>query len=250
MPATILVTGATGNVGSEVLKRLRDHDVRVIAAVPKPDRARRVLGSDVEVVAFDFGNPATFAPAFRNVDKLFLIRPPAISDVPRYITPALNAAQQAGVDQIVFLSLLGVERNSIVPHHAIEEAVRATGVPWTFLRPSFFMQNLNTTHRAEIRDNSEIFVPAGNGKTSFIDVRDIAAVGAKALLEDGHEQQAYPLTGSAALSYSEVAAIMSDVLHRPIRYRPPSLLAFAVRWRARGLPLDQIAVMAGISTLR
>ncbi|MEC4811841.1 MAG: NmrA family NAD(P)-binding protein, partial [Scytonema sp. PMC 1069.18] len=172
----ILVTGATGNVGREVLNLLLNQNCHVRAAVRNPDAARRMLGSHIDCVPFDFTHPATFTTAFQGVDKLFLVRPPDLANVRQQIVPAIDAAKLACVEQVVFLSILGAERNPIVPHSKIERYINQLGIPATFLRASFFMQNLNTVHQEDIKTRGELFVPAGNGKTSFIDVRDIAAV--------------------------------------------------------------------------
>jgi uncharacterized protein YbjT (DUF2867 family) len=226
-----------------VVRQLAQQDAPVVAAVRDPERARQAL--PVPAVAFDFHEPATYDNAFRDVEKLFLVRPPAIAAVWRSIFPALRAAQRAGVRHVVFLSLLGAEQNPLVPHRWIEWYLQSLEMDWTFLRPSFFMQNLSTTHREEIRDRDEIFVPAGEGATSFIDARDIAAVAVRALTEAGHENAAYALTGAEALTYAEVAHVVSDVLGRPIRYRDPSLLDFVQRHLGER-PLGLVLVMAGI----
>lgn len=248
MQSPILVTGASGNVGGEIVRLLQHQGVRVRAA-HRHDRVGNVTPSDtLEVVVLDFERPETFAPAFDGVKRMFLMRPPAISNVRRYIFPAIGAAVAAGVEHMVFLSLIGVEKNRIVPHYKIEQHLLGLGVPYTFLRPSFFMQNLNTTHWAEIKERNEIFIPAGKGRTSFIDVRDIAGVAALALTEPGHMNQTYALTGSEALDYNRVAEQFSTVLGRPIVYRRPSLMQFTLRHRAMGMPWPFILVMAGIYT--
>jgi uncharacterized protein YbjT (DUF2867 family) len=156
MADRILVIGATGNVGLEVVNELRGRGASVVAAVRNISRARRLLGDDLEYVEFDFAKPETFISAFAGVRKLFLVRPPDIADTKRFIVPALVAARSAGVEHVVFLSLLGVEHNSFVPHYAIEQALLNSGMDWTFLRASFFMQNLNTVHRDDIRDGHVI----------------------------------------------------------------------------------------------
>ena len=248
MRGKILVTGATGNVGAEVVRLLRQGNHPVRAAARTPSASNRRFGDGVEQVWLDFGAPESYGPTFTGVERMFLIRPPAISDVKRFLFPAIDAAKQAGVQQIVFLSLIGVERNRVVPHYKVEQYLLHSGVPYTFLRPSFFMQNLNTTHRVEIKERSEIFVPAGTGKTSFIDVRDIAAVAALTLTQPGHTNRAYSLTGSEALDYYQVAAVLSEVLHRPIIYRRPSLLQFIHRQRAGGTAWPFVLVMSGIYT--
>lgn len=245
MSGRVLVTGASGNVGREVVRALAERGERVLAAV----YSRSGLGHPaawVEPVRFDFADPRTFPEAFGGVDRLFLVRPPAISNVERDIRPAIDYATRAGVRQIVFLSLVGAERNALVPHARIERLLYATGVPWTLLRCGFFMQNLDTTHRADIVAHGDLFIPAGNGRTAFIDTRDIGDVAGRVLVEPGHEGVAYALTGDESLSYGDVAAIMTATLGRPITYSRPSLLAFARRMRQRGHPWGYIGVMVGV----
>ncbi|MDF5713669.1 MAG: SDR family oxidoreductase [Rhizonema sp. NSF051] len=244
----ILVTGATGNVGREVIRLLLNQNCHVCAAVKNLDNAKQILGSNVHYIPFDFTNSNTWASAFVGVNKLFLVRPPALANVRKDIAPALRAAKQAKVEQIVFLSILGADRNSFVPHSKIERYIEQLGIPAIFLRASFFMQNLNTVHREDIKTRGELFMPAGNGKTSFIDVRDIAAVAVRTLVEDGHSQGAYTLTGGEALTYYEVADIFTAVLGKPIRYINPSVLSFVAQMFARRLPLSFVFIMAAIYT--
>ncbi len=244
MNTTILITGATGNVGRELVGQLQAIRQSVRAAVTSVAEARR-LPEGVAWV-FDFTDPATYAAAFEGVVKLFLLRPPHISNVARDMKPVIDYAAGVGVQHIVFLSLLGAEKNGFVPHAKVETLLKAGPVPYTLLRCGFFMQNLSTTHLQDIRDENDIFVPAGQGKTAFIDARDIAAVAARVLTEPGHEQRAYPLTGAEALDYAEVAALMGTVLQRPIRYSNPNFLRFAWRLWRRGHPLGYVAVVTTI----
>ncbi len=245
----ILVTGATGNVGAEIVRQLSagEHRFRV-AQRNLQHNSNWSPSSNIEYVEFDFKKPSTFAQAFQGVKKVFLMRPPALSQVKTYIYPAIDSAIASGVEQIVFLSLLGAESNPIVPHAQVEKYIQSVGIPYTFLRASFFMQNLSTTHRQDIQQRNEIFLPAGKGKTSFIDVRDIATVAVKALTEVGHQNQAYSLTGSEALDYYQVAEIFTEVLGRQIVYTNPSIIKFALSMYKRGLDVKFIAVMIGIYT--
>ena len=244
MPNKILVTGAGGNVGREVIKELSDRGRPFVAAVRNETDGRREWGRPTATVRFDFADPATYAAAFDGIGQLFLVRPPAISDVQRYLFPVIDFARSAGVEQIVFLSLLGVNRR--VPHYQVEKKIEASGIPYTFLRPSYFMQNLNTAYREGIRDQGEIFLPAGRGKMSFIDVRDIGAVAARVLTEPGHLGQRYTLTGSQALDYFQVARILTRVLGREIRYANPTPRQYEARMRQQQMPEALIQVMLGL----
>lgn len=244
----ILVTGASENVGSEVARLLAEGGHPVRAAARDADRLRATLPPGVDVAVLDFRRPETYAAALRGVDRLFLVRPPAISDTRRHMDPFVDAARDAGTQRVAFLSLLGAEKNPVVPHRRIERRLEASGLSWTVLRASFFMQNLSTVHRAEIRERGEILVPAGRGRMGFVDARDLAAGAAKALTEPGHENRAYPLTGGEALDYFGVAEVLSEVLGRRVVYARPGIPEFARAARARGLPWGFVAVMVGIYT--
>lgn len=242
--STILVTGATGNVGAEIIKQFATSDHRVLAGARNP--AQTSVDPIVEQVRFDFADHATFASALHGVTRLFLMRPPALVDVQHYFVPVIEAARDAGVEQIVFLSVLGAEKIPWIPHRRIELAIEQADVPYTFLRAGFFDQNLSTVHRDEIKKHRAMLVPAGTGKTSFIDVRDIAAVAVKCLTEKGHHNRAYPLTGQESLDYFEVSQVFSDVLGRSITYPNPSLFAYINLMRLRGLSIRSILFLIGI----
>lgn len=242
----ILVTGATGTVGSLLVDALADTTEIVRATVRDPESAD--LPEDVETVAFDFERPETWGRAFEDVDAMFLLRPPAISRVHESITPAIDAARRMGVDHVVLLSVLGAQRNPLLPHRRIERHLEQSGPAWTFLRASFFMENLLEVHGAEIRDRGEIVVPAGDGTTSFVAAADVAAVAARVLFEPGHRGVAYDLTGPEALSYHEVATVIGEVVGREIDYDAPSLVRFVRHSRRTGRPWAYVAVMAALYT--
>jgi uncharacterized protein YbjT (DUF2867 family) len=202
----------------------------------------------VETVRFDFTNPKTYEAAFKGVEKMFLMRPPQITNIKRDLVPSIDAAKRAGVKHVVFLSLIGIENMKHVPHYKVETYLKEVDMQTTFLRCSFFMQNLNTTHRKEIKEGSEIFVPVGDAKTSFIDVRDIGAAAAVILTGEGHAGKNYDLTGGEALNYREAAEIMTEVLGRTIRYRNPNALHFLVETVRRGIPFTFALVMTMLYT--
>lgn len=232
MGAPILVTGPTGNVGRTVAAALATAGVDVRRGVRPGQSAPFADGS---ATAFDFLRPQTWPGAFDGVRSMFLVRPPALGNVRRDLLPALDAARAAGVRHVVFLSLQGAEKNKVVPHATVESWLRGSGLDWTFVRASFFDQNLTTTHVSDIRDRSEIMVPAGRGATAFVDAEDVGAVAAAALLDPAaHRNRAWTVTGSQALTYAEVADILTQELGRPIRYARPGVVRY-VRHARRAL---------------
>ncbi len=158
---------------------------------------------------------------------MFLMRPPQLGKPRAQIIPALAYARAQGVGHMVFLSLQGAEKNKAVPHAVIEKWLRTSGIAWTFVRASFFHQNLSTTHLTDIRDRDQILVPAGRGRTAFVDAEDVGAVAAAALLDpDSHHGRAWTVTGNEALTYDQVAEILTAELGWPIRYPRPGVLRY------------------------
>lgn len=240
----ILVTGAGGLVGREVAARLAE---RAPIRLALRDLARGVEGG--EGVRFDFRDSSTFAPALDGVSAVFLLRPPQLARPRRDFGPFIAAMRAAGVGRVAFLSVRGAGSNPLLPHRGIERLLEGSGLAWTHLRPNDFMQNLLTVHRADIRDRGEIWAPAGRGRASYVDVRDVAEAAARVLTEPGHERRAYTLTGSEALDLYEVAAALSDVLGRRVLYRNPGIPAFLRHVRAAGQPLALGLVMTGVYTV-
>jgi uncharacterized protein YbjT (DUF2867 family) len=240
----ILVTGPTGTVGGPLLAHVTERGLPVVAGAREP----AVVPADVECVALDFTRPETFDAALTGVDRVFLMRPPAISDAVRHIRPFIAAASRHGVRHVVFLSVMGVNR--ALPHWRVEQDLVATTMGWTFLRPSFFAQNLETAYRADIRDHDAIRVPAGRGRTSFVDTRDVAAVAALVLGDPApHAGRAYTLTGPAALDYHQVASMLSAELGRAIGYAPPTLLGYRRELLRQGYPADYATVQLVINVV-
>ncbi|WP_061963307.1 NmrA family NAD(P)-binding protein [Demequina aurantiaca] len=244
MTAPILVTGATGNIGKVVVAGLLAAGVPVRAAGFHAQGVIDEFGDTVEAVALDFTNPDTWAAAYEGVDQVFLMRPPQLSKIARDMVPSLEAAKAAGVESMVLLSLQGAEHNKTVPHHDLEVWLKESGLDWTFVRPSFFMENLTTTHLTDIRDRDNLMVPAGNGATSFVAADDIARVAVEALLHPAdHVNKGWTPTGPEALTYTQVAATISDVLGREITYAKPGIFRYARHARSvLGMPWGMVFV--------
>jgi len=236
----ILVTGATGNVGAEVVKALELANQETIATVVKQDDLKKFPPK--KAVVFDFADSNTWEPALEGVDRVFLMRPPAIADVKTYLFPFIDLALQKGIKHIVFLSLQGVSFNPLTPHFKVEKYLIRKKAPYTFLRPNFFMQNLSTFYKDDISQNDEIYLPAGKGRTSFVDVRDIGAVAAEVFTGPDHIGKAYTLSGSESLDYYQVAEILSNELGQTIMYQNPTVAEYVERLRANGSPDEFIKV--------
>jgi uncharacterized protein YbjT (DUF2867 family) len=241
----ILVTGASGNVGREVVRALLSSNASVVAA----DRGGgAVQGADSTVL--DFYDRATWGPALGGVSHMFLMRPPAISDVGRTLVPFIDYARGRGVDHVVFLSVAGAGRNKIVPHRKVEDHLRARGDHHTNLRPGFFAQNLQSAYREDILEADRIYVPAGYAAVNWVDVRDVAEVAARVLVQpEAHRGQSYTLTGPGPVPWSDVTRALTAALGRPIRYEAASVLGYVQHLRRRGLPARAIGVQTVLHVL-
>jgi uncharacterized protein YbjT (DUF2867 family) len=213
----ILVTGATGQVGAELVLQLLEQDqpVRVFTR-----DARKVahLGSRVEVATGDYDQPETLTAAMQGIEKLYLMTSEIGAD---QAGTATEAAKQAGVKQIVLLS----SYTSVNPataigkwHYDREQHVRASGIPWTFLRPGFFASNALMQWANMIKTMGTIYYPGGQSKVAPIDPYDIAAVAALALTQIGHEGQTYTLTGAELLTIEKMVEILARALGKPLHY--------------------------------
>lgn len=244
---TILITGATGNVGLEILRafKARGDAPLLLAGARNPKKAAsKLAGLPAEPVAFDFTDPASQKYALERADSLFLLRPPQISNVGKYFAPLIARAKAAKIRHIVFLSVQGVENSKIIPHHKIERLVAESGIPYTFLRPAYFLQNFTTTLRRDLVERQRVFLPAGKAKFTIIDAADIGAAAAEILDNpESHINKAYELTNYEKLTFGEMAARLSEGLGRKIEYISPNLLRFFfVKWR-EGMPPMFILVM-------
>jgi uncharacterized protein YbjT (DUF2867 family) len=211
---TLLVIGATGNVGHNVVSGLLAMGETVRATSRKPEAAR--LPAGIEAVALDLTEPATFAAALRGVDKVFLYTNPAGTEA------FASAARQAGVRHIVLLSSASVviaeAKTSPIAlfHAAAEKAVIRSGIPWTFLRPSLFATN-TLQWASSIRSENVVRLPYPQAQVAPVHEADLAEVAVRALTETGHEGQAYMLTGAESLTQRSQVDAIATALGTPIR---------------------------------
>lgn len=219
----ILVTGATGTVGSSLIPLLADRGAPVRVLVRSPEKVTQLAQRHgVRVAVGDLDRPASLVDAVDGCDHVFLLSPPDPRQVERE-TQAIDVAAQHGVEHIVALSVVDADQDSPVAfarwHAAIDGHLRRSGVGYTILRPAAFMQvHLLALHVDTLRSEGCMYGISGGGRLSFVDAQDVAAVAAQVLATRGHQGQTYVVTGPQALSLPEAADHWSQVLGREVRY--------------------------------
>lgn len=244
----ILITGATGNIGEEVIYCLCEtcKESEIIAAVRNIENAKKILPNHEKLsfTGFDFEDETSFNSAFKNIDLLFLLRPPHISQVDKYFKPLLAAAKKNGITKVIFLSVQGVEKSKVIPHHKIEQLIKQMGFDYIFVRPSYFMQNLTTTLLPEILKNQTITLPAGQSKFNWIDVKNIGEVTATLIKSfDKYKNKAYEITGTENRSFQEVTDLMSQITGDIIRFKNINPLRFFFKKKKEGASNGFVIVM-------
>jgi uncharacterized protein YbjT (DUF2867 family) len=224
---SILVTGATGTVGSELVKQLTSPSpssgIRVRAAIHSQNKVEefRRNNKTVEIVIMELSKPQTVADGLKGIDKLFWLTLPRPNITEEISSNLVREAKKNEVRRIVKLSVLEFVGTIGRWHRYEEKTIEESGIPYTFLRAGAFMQNFISLFGQTIKNQNAFYLPAGNGKVSFIDVRDIAAVAVKLLLTEngtGHRNTAIDITGQEALSYRQAAEILSKVTGKRISY--------------------------------
>lgn len=217
---TILITGATGNVGTELIKQLAARKVPFRAMVRAITEKPLADVESAEIVRGDFNDQQTVTDAMNGIERAFLLTNSS-KQAETQQSKFVEAASRAGIKHIVKQSQWAADLNSPVRflryHAAVEQKIKDAGIAYTFLRPNLFMQGL-LGFRETIVKHGKFFAAIGNAKISAVDVRDIAAVAAAALTEDDHEGKTYNLTGPEALSHQEMAEKLADALNRQIQF--------------------------------
>lgn len=229
MSKSFLVVGGSGQVGSGIIRILREAGHRVRATTGKAP-------SSPDQVRVDLLTGTGLDAAFQGVQRAFFLSPAGHPDQYSILAPLVRKAKEAGLEKVVLMTAIGVEANDSAPLRRAEIELEKSGLAYNILRPSWFMQNFQTYWLHDIREHGAIRLPAGTGKTGFIDVRDISAAAAAVLSGDRFQNQAFTLTGPKALDHHEVARTLSAASGKSIGYQDISPEEFKRGLLAAGLP--------------
>jgi len=216
----LCVTGASGTLGSEVVRQLQSAKAPFRAAYFSDRQAEGARARGIDAVLCDYNRPETLREAFQGCNTLFLLGPNVINQTQLELN-ALEAAKAVAVRHIVKQSVMGAEDEAFSlakVHRPVEKAIESSGLAWTFLRPNSFMQNVVTFMGKTIKAEGLFYSASGEATISHVDVRDIAAVAVKALTERDHVGKVYTLSGPEAFTYDQLANELSKVLGRTIRH--------------------------------
>ena len=243
------ITGATGNIGREVIRYLFKHQAKnsIIAGVRHVEKAKQQFSDypEIDFVKFDFEDSETFNKALKDdIDIVFLLRPPHIADVNKYFRPLIDQIRLHGINKVVFLSVQGAEKSKVIPHYKIEKLVLESGLKYIFLRPGYFMQNLTTTLNKDIRKRRKIILPAGKAKFNWIDAENIGESAALLLMQfEAYKNKAYEITGNENLNFYTVTDIINTLINDKIVFENVNPFHFYSIKRKEGVPKAMVFVM-------
>jgi uncharacterized protein YbjT (DUF2867 family) len=229
----ILVIGASGTVGSEIVNQLKQNGHEVLSATSrepsKPGQVQLNLATGEGVKA-----------AFSQADRVFLISPPGYADHYAILSPLIQEAKRQGLKKVVLMTAMGANADENSPFRRAEVELENSGLQYNIVRPNWFLQNFNTFWIQGINEQRKVLLPAGDAKVSFIDSRDISAVVAKLLVDDTFNNQDFDITGPEAIDHSEVAAAISNQIGEKVSYQdiPPADLKAGLL--TAGLPEDYV----------
>ncbi len=245
MSTSILVTGATGNVGRATVAALARRGATVRAATRKPESYAPPAGS-VSSIYLNFDDPDSFAPALEGCERLLLMAAPMDAGAAPKLRGLLDRAKAAGLERAVMLSAMGVEHAPASSLGQVEAGLKASGLAWTILRPNWFLDNFHPGWMSGMIKAGTIGLPAGDARVSFIAAEDIGEAAAVTLTEEGHLERAYTLTGPESLNWEQVAAHFASVTGHAVRYQPIGDEDMRQAMAAQGLPASSLDYLSAL----
>lgn len=228
---TVLVVGASGTVGSEVVSSLKAQGYLVKAATSK-----KASGEDS--VHINLATGEGINAAFEGIDRAFFLSPPGYADQYKMLSPLIQEAKRRGLKKVVLMTAMGANAVETSPFRRAEIELEKSGLAYNIVRPNWFMQNFNTFWVEGIKQHGKILLPVGTAKTSFIDAKDISDVVTKLLITDEFNNQAFDITGPEALNHDEVAALLTEATGRKIVYSEISPEDLRKAFFVAGMPED------------
>lgn len=252
---TILITGATGNIGGQLARELLDRGEKIRAASRRPKTLSALSELGAEVVRLDLEDPTTHDAAFAGVERMFLVGPQGGPDFGAQVGPVLAAASRAGVKHVLRYSALGADPDAgfaLAREHGIaEQLVKDSGIGWTLLGPTFYQDNLINFAGDSIRGQSTWYGASGTGKTAYVSSADIARTAATILENpDAHAGNKYTLTGPEAVTDAELAGLATEVLGREISYVDLPADKLAAGMREHGMPEWMVESMVALEGIK
>ena len=217
----ILITGGTGQIGRHLVQELKNHKIPFKVMVRREEARASLEAKGIKAVLGDFTQPGSYIPALAGIQEIFLLstlHPDLVGQEGAFLT----AAGQAGVRRVVRLSAIGANPASSSPllsvHGLCEARLEGSGLSWTILRPTMFMQNLVPMYGNSVATTATFYAPAGAARIPFVDTRDVAAVAAAILTTPGHDRLVYDITGPELITYEGIAELLSSQVGRTIKF--------------------------------
>lgn len=235
----ILIVGANGTVGTEIVKILKSQGYALKATTSKASHVK----DGVEFVQVNLATGEGVHAAFEGVDKAFLLSPPGYADQHKILSPLVQEAKRRALKKVVLMTAMGANASDTTPFRKTEIELEKSGLNYNIIRPNWFFQNFFTFWGQGIKSEAKIALPAGTAKTSFIDTRDVSAVAAKLLVSDDFNNKDFDLTGPTAVDHTEVAAEISKVLDKKVTYENIASESLGTTLLSWGLPKDYVDFM-------
>jgi uncharacterized protein YbjT (DUF2867 family) len=238
---SVLITGASGSTGREIVRACRGRGLGVVigAAAAAPARGIRRL---------DLLERSTWPAALDGCAQVVVLRPPASVGLHYPMDAFIDAALKRGVTHLMLLSVPGAGEDAALPEYATERHLEKAGTDWTILRPGYPAQSLSDLYHTDIMEDDRLYVPAGKGEVAFVDLRDVGDLTAAILADPGeHRRATYTLTGPSTFTFADAAELLSTATERPIAYVRASTLGYSWHlWRKRGLPFPQVRALTAM----